>query len=140
MGEKLIRVSAVSGPAVAAALLSLILLAGCKHEEKKTDTKTYAAPQLRSESQRSAAGARVQGAQATGGRPALRMGKSQVEGLLGKPDVVNIYSYPGESETIEEWRYSEFDNGCRLVQFTNGKVSMLRDCVGSDRASSASSP
>jgi outer membrane murein-binding lipoprotein Lpp len=136
----LIQASAVSGPAVAAVLLSLILLAGCKQEEKKTDTKTYAAPQLRSESQRSAAGARGQGMQATGGRPALRMGKSQVEGLLGKPDVVNIYTYPGESETIEEWRYAEFEKGCRLVQFTNGKVSMLRDCVASDGPSGVSSP
>jgi hypothetical protein len=113
---------------VAAVLLSLSLLAwGCKHEEKTEVKQTYEPPKLRKASERSASSKRVRGGDE---RVAIKMTKEEVKEIQGKPERVDVISYPGSTRVLEDWRYSSIQNGCRLVQFTNGKVTMLRGCVG----------
>jgi hypothetical protein len=113
---------------LATLLAGLVLTAvGCSHEEKKVPTQTYEPPKLRSAAERSAS---AEQRKKTDERVALRMSPSQVLAIQGKPGRVDVYSYPGSSEVLEEWRYPEIKNGCGLVQFTNARVTMLRECVG----------
>jgi hypothetical protein len=114
---------------ILAILLAGVILsvAGCSHEEKKAPTQTYEPLKLRSPAERAASAEHRKKAQE---RVALRMSPSQVLAIQGKPGRVDVYSYPGSSEVLEEWRYPEIENGCGLVQFTNARVTMLRECVG----------
>ena len=102
-----------------------LLVGGCSHEEKNAPIQTYEPPKLRSDAQRS-----TQDTKNSGARVTLRMTPSQVQSIQGKPERVDVLSYPGSTEVLEEWRYPGIANGCGLVQFTNAKVSMLRECVG----------
>ena len=100
---------------------------GCQGEEKKTDTKVYEPPKLRSAADRGSGAKRPV---STDVRVSIKMTKDAVEKIQGKPDRVDVISYQGTREEIEDWRYLTLQNGCRLVQFTNGHVTMLRNCVG----------
>ncbi len=114
--------------ALAVLLASAVLIAaGCSHEEKKVPTPTYEPPKLRSAAERAAS---AQQGTKSEERVALRMSPSQVAAIQGKPERVDVLSYPGSSEVLEEWRYPGIENGCALVQFTNGRVTMLRECIG----------
>jgi hypothetical protein len=117
------------------ALLVLLLalpLWGCQHKEKKADGPVYEPPKLRSAAEREASSRRAGDADV---RVALGMTKKDVEEIQGKPDRVDVISYPGSTRVLEDWRYPSLGNGCRLVQFTNGKVTMLRNCVGRSNTS-----
>lgn len=104
-----------------------VLSFGCQGEEKKTDIKVYEPPKLRSTEERGSGAKRPV---STKVRVSLKMAKDAVEEIQGKPDRVDVISYQGTHEVIEDWRYLTLKNGCRLVQFTNGRVTMLRNCVG----------
>ena len=118
---------------VALLVLSLALPAwGCQQKEKKVNTPVYEPPKLRSAAERAASARRAVGADV---RVALRMTKKEVEQIQGKPERVDVISYPGSTRVLEDWRYPSLGNGCRLVQFTNGRVTMLRDCVGRSNTS-----
>lgn len=118
---------------VAALVLSLALLAwGCQQKEKKAGTPVYEPPKLRSAAEREVSSRRAAVADV---RVALRMTKEDVEEIQGKPERVDVISYPDSTRVLEDWRYPSLENGCRLVQFTNGRVTMLRNCVGRSNTS-----
>ena len=116
-----IRILAIA--LVATAFMAL----GCQESEKKEPAKVYEPPKLRSEAERSKQTVRKA---RTDVRVSLRMSKEEVEEIQGKPERVDVISYPGTREVVEDWRYPAIENGCRMVLFTNGKVTLLRDCVG----------
>ena len=58
------------------------------------------------------------------------MTKEAVMEIQGDPESLDVIEYAGTREVVEQWRYPTIKTGCRRVQFTNGKVSLLRDCVG----------
>jgi len=123
---------------VAATLLALLAAAvGCSHEKKKTDTQALEPPKLRSAAERGTSAAQARPADS---RPTLGMRMSEVETIQGKPDRVDVMTYPGTGETLEEWRWLSLDNGCRTVVFTNKRVTLLRECVGASNTAGTRSP
>jgi len=134
-----IAVKITRGTRLAAAGLCLLAVAaGCSHEEKKTATQTYAPPKLRSAAEREATATAV--TQTADRRPQLGMRMSEVEAIQGKPDRVDEMGYPGTGETIAEWRYYNLKNGCRTIVFSNKRVSLLRECVGTSSTAATNSP
>ncbi|MFQ5458285.1 MAG: hypothetical protein ACE5FC_07535 [Myxococcota bacterium] len=110
-------------------LIALGTLAwGCKGDEKTTPAKVYEPPKLRSEADRKAA--RTGPMQNQEVRITLKMTKEEVEEIQGQPESLDVIEYTGSREVVEQWRYPSLRTGCRRVHFTNGKVSLLRDCVG----------
>ncbi len=63
-------------------------------------------------------------------RITLKMTKEEVIAIQGDPESLDVIEYTGTREVVEQWRYTSLKTGCRRVQFTNGKVTLLRDCVG----------
>jgi hypothetical protein len=126
------------GARVAATLLALLAAAvGCSHEKKKTDAQALEPPKLRSAAERQTSTAQARPADS---RPTLGMRMSEVETIQGKPDRVDVMTYPGPGETLEEWRWLSLDNGCRTVVFTNKRATLLRECVGASNTAGAGSP
>ena len=126
------------GARVAAAFLALLAAAaGCSHEEKKTATPGLEPPKLRSAAERKVTATQALTAEQ---RAALGMRMSEVEAIQGKPDRVDVMAYPGTGETLEEWRWLSLDNGCRTVVFTNKRVTLLRECVGTSNTGGTRSP
>lgn len=120
-----------------ACLAMLAASAGCKHEEKKTATPGLEPPKLRSAAER---GASATQAQTMERRPTLGMKMSEVETIQGKPDRVDVMNYPGTGESLEEWRWSNIENGCRTIVFTNKRATLLRECVGAGNTVGSRSP
>lgn len=114
---------------MAVVLVSMGILAlGCQEEEKKIPAKVYEPPKLRSEAERSAT-ARTP-VKDMDVRVTLKMTKDDVEEIQGKPESVDVVEYAGSREVVEKWQYPSVKNGCRQILFTDGKVTLLRNCVG----------
>jgi hypothetical protein len=84
---------------VSALVLSVALLAwGCQQKEKKADKPVFEPPKLRSAAEREASSRRTV---ATDVRVALRMTKEDVEEIQGKPERVDVISYPDSTRVLE---------------------------------------
>ena len=114
---------------LAVALMSMGILAwGCQGEEKKGPAKVYEPPKLRSEADRSAT-ARTP-VKDVDVRVTLKMTTDEVEEIQGTPKSVDVIEYSGSRDVIQKWQYPSIKIGCRQILFTNGKVTLLRNCVG----------
>ncbi len=113
---------------LAVALIGLgAFVLSCQEGEKKAPAQVYEPPKLRSEAERSTKQVKKVRIDV---RVTLRMTKEQVEEVQGKPERVDVISYPGSQQVVEDWRYPAIENGCRKVLFTDGRVTLLRECVG----------